>query len=257
MIFDCFQFHNGDIIDLGENHIMAPKKGWKPPLQWIEAHRKAQTGRKHTEETKEKISNSNKGKTMSPESRKKMSDAKKGKPMSASQLENLKKGISKGKLRSEETKRKMSIGSKRSYTAERLKSRGEQTKKFWASLTLEEKRKITLPGRLACLKATRTRTPTSIEKTVSEYLTKRDIVFKSQFQIGYYIIDIYIPEYKLVIECDGDYWHSTPKMISHDKKKDAYLKNHGYKVIRLQEHKIKENVHDHIQEKAKEAGWQL
>lgn len=52
-----------------------------------------------------------------------------------------------------------------------------------------------------------------------------------------YSVDFLIFD-NLVIECDGEYWHSLPGRKSSDKRKDTFLKNRGYKVLRLPESEI-------------------
>lgn len=41
--------------------------------------------------------------------------------------------------------------------------------------------------------------------------------------IGYYVFDCLVPDHKLLIECQGDYWHSLPKAIRNDKSKFTYI----------------------------------
>lgn len=41
--------------------------------------------------------------------------------------------------------------------------------------------------------------------------------------IGYYTFDCLIPKHKLLIECQGDYWHSLPKAIRNDRSKFTYI----------------------------------
>jgi very-short-patch-repair endonuclease len=83
-----------------------------------------------------------------------------------------------------------------------------------------------------------TQIPTSIEKIVYQYLEEKNIIFERQKSIAFYLLDVYIPSLNLVIEADGEYWHSLPDRIRLDKAKDGYLKNRGYKLIRLPESKI-------------------
>ncbi len=90
-------------------------------------------------------------------------------------------------------------------------------------------------------------------------LKKYNINFQSQYKImtsKLNIVDFYIPDEKLVIQIDGDYWHCNPKKFketdyhSRIKKfaKDIWLKdylqildlkNAGYKVKRIWESDIK------------------
>jgi very-short-patch-repair endonuclease len=60
-----------------------------------------------------------------------------------------------------------------------------------------------------------------------------------QHRIGYYSVDFAFPEARLVVECDGSYWHSLPKQRRLDHSKDAFLSNRGWLVIRLPETAIK------------------
>lgn len=81
--------------------------------------------------------------------------------------------------------------------------------------------------------------PTSIEKTVYQELKLRGLLFEKQKLInGRFLVDAYIPSLNLVIECDGNYWHSLPKTVKRDKTKNAYLKKCGYNLIRLSETEI-------------------
>lgn len=86
-------------------------------------------------------------------------------------------------------------------------------------------------------------TPTSIEVAVRCVLTEIGIQFEEQKQIGYWLADFYLPNHNLVLECDGDYWHSIPKTVKKDTKRDKWMKANGYKVLRLTEHAIKDNAY--------------
>lgn len=80
---------------------------------------------------------------------------------------------------------------------------------------------------------------TSIEIAVEQVLIALNEPYKSQKQMGPYITDFYLPQYKLILECDGDYWHSLPNVVEKDKKKDHWLYAHNYKLLRLSEKDIK------------------
>lgn len=83
--------------------------------------------------------------------------------------------------------------------------------------------------------------PTSIEKKVYEELKARGLLFEKQKLInGRFLVDAYIPSLNLVIEADGNYWHSLEKVKKRDKTKNAYLTKCGYKLLRLSETEIKD-----------------
>ena len=54
-----------------------------------------------------------------------------------------------------------------------------------------------------------------------------------------YQCDIFIPSMNLVIECDGDYWHSYPTGTEIDHIRTKELIEKGFKVLRLWEREIK------------------
>lgn len=82
---------------------------------------------------------------------------------------------------------------------------------------------------------------TSIEKMVYQELRERGLLFEKQKLInGKFIVDAYIPSLNLIIEADGNYWHSLDKTRRKDKAENAYLKKCGYKLLRLTEEEIKD-----------------
>lgn len=84
--------------------------------------------------------------------------------------------------------------------------------------------------------------PTSIENTVAQLLSNMKIAFWEQFPVDWYTCDFFLPKYNIIIECDGDYWHNLPKSKARDKRKDKHLSKLGYKLLRLSEHKIENDL---------------
>ena len=72
---------------------------------------------------------------------------------------------------------------------------------------------------------------------VDNLLNKMNINFEREYSIKYYSIDNYLFESNLMIEVQGDYWHSNPckfknkltkqqfNGITKDKAKHSYIKN--------------------------------
>lgn len=54
-----------------------------------------------------------------------------------------------------------------------------------------------------------------------------------QVEIGPYRIDIGFREVKLAVECDGREYHASPAQIQKDQRRDEYLQNLGWTVIRF------------------------
>ncbi|MFZ2189386.1 MAG: endonuclease domain-containing protein [Candidatus Magasanikiibacteriota bacterium] len=71
--------------------------------------------------------------------------------------------------------------------------------------------------------------------------------FRRQFGIGQYIVDFYCPEVKLIVELDGPI-HLLPKNIIRDKKREDYLINEGYNIIRFSAYKTLNNLETVIAE---------
>lgn len=105
------------------------------------------------------------------------------------------------------------------YTDIRIQKYGElisSTKKEqWLKLPEEEKNRRRIAWAHAGLNCKKKET--SIENKMEELLTKNNITFIKQHPIDRFVVDFYIPEKNLVIECLGDYWHSNPLKYS-DKK---------------------------------------
>jgi very-short-patch-repair endonuclease len=84
---------------------------------------------------------------------------------------------------------------------------------------------------------------TSIERKVYEELKNRGLLFEKQKLInGKFLVDVYIPSLNLIIECDGDYWHSLDRVIKRDKTKNAYLTKCGYNILHLTETEINKDT---------------
>lgn len=83
------------------------------------------------------------------------------------------------------------------------------------------------------------REPTSIEVAVYERLKELGFLFETQKLINdKFVVDAFIPSLNLVIEVDGNYWHSLDKIKKKDRSENAYLKKCGFKVLRLSEDEI-------------------
>jgi DNA mismatch endonuclease (patch repair protein) len=80
-----------------------------------------------------------------------------------------------------------------------------------------------------------------------------------EYLVGYYRVDEALPEQKLAVEMDGCYWHGCPvcgyagraENIKLDKRKQTYLMRHGWTVVRIREHELRDL--DACVQKVKEA----
>ena len=112
-------------------------------------------------------------------------------------------------------------------------------KRRYAAMTAEERRTYMVPALVASFEARRLSIgPINIEKIVASLLDELGIAYEVQVPIGKYCADFLIPEQGLVVECDGTYWHSKSGAAARDARKDLYLQNNGYRVLRLPEKEI-------------------
>ncbi len=86
--------------------------------------------------------------------------------------------------------------------------------------------------------------PTSIEKILDAELNRRNINHLAQHKIANWIVDFAIPEWRIAIEADGDYWHSSSTQKEKDHNKDHWLSVHKWYMFRFTETSINQSVSD-------------
>lgn len=84
--------------------------------------------------------------------------------------------------------------------------------------------------------------PTSIELALESALAQVGITTVREMKSGRFSIDLAIPTAKLAIEADGSYWHSLPKQIAADARKNAALAAQGWTVLRFGEDQINRDI---------------
>jgi len=57
-----------------------------------------------------------------------------------------------------------------------------------------------------------------------------------------FLVDVLLNDKKVIIQWDGEYWHSKPKRKQLDLSQDAYIEKCGYKVLRITDVEIKNNI---------------
>lgn len=55
-------------------------------------------------------------------------------------------------------------------------------------------------------------------------------------------MDIALPERRIAIYCDGDYWHNLLEYKKRDERANKTLEKHGWTVLRFWEHEINEDI---------------
>jgi len=221
------------------------KKGYKMTEEHKEKIRIANTGKyigeHHSRKTefKKGCVSLRKGRKHNAESKNKMGDATRGKTyeeiMGKDKARERKLNISsqmkenhplKGKHHTIESKRKMSI-------AKKGKPSNVTGKKFPRELYPNMgTRGLIVPTQ-----------DTTIEVKMQNFLKLLGIEFLTHQYIKEiehsYKCDILIAEKKLVIECDGNYWHNYPIGNEKDLLRNKELRQQGYKVLRFWESEIR------------------
>lgn len=113
------------------------------------------------------------------------------------------------------------------HTDERIYNYGKKISKSkkeeWINKTDEEKDVIIKRLNDAMIQ---TKKPTRIEVKIENYIKTLNINYKKNYRIGMFLMDFYLTDYNIVIECDGDYWHSNPKFYNYDSLDKIQMKNH-------------------------------
>jgi very-short-patch-repair endonuclease len=92
------------------------------------------------------------------------------------------------------------------------------------------------------------RKETGIEKAVRLELKRRKIKFEQEYPVRIgrrrwcYYLDFFIPDWNLVIEVDGTYWHRTDAEKKRDARKDKRLAKLGFIVKRITEVEVNQDV---------------
>jgi very-short-patch-repair endonuclease len=81
-----------------------------------------------------------------------------------------------------------------------------------------------------------------IERRLYDAMANRGYSVTTQVPCGKYSIDIALIGPRIAIECDGKAYHSSPDQKAHDKRKNAYLRRKGWKVIRFTGRQINQDL---------------
>ena len=104
---------------------------------------------------------------------------------------------------------------------------------------------------------------TKPERVFASLLDLNNISYEKQKSVKKYKCDFYIPDYNLIVEIDGDYWHANPSKYNaedligpskktaksiweSDKTKTEEILNEGYKVLRYWASDLKNISHDKV-----------
>lgn len=209
-------------------------------------------GKHHSEKTRRKMSENSawKGRHFSKDHRRKMSEARKGKsypheghPLSEETRIKISEAL-KGKPKSEDHIHKQSGTMKRLYAegeliawnkGKKCPQTAETLKRLFAGPNSEKMKQKLREARLKRVYPTE---DTSIEVLMQDELKRRNIAFKTHVPLlGICQPDIVISEKMIVVQCDGDYWHSKEfkngEQWRKDRRQDRVLRKAGWTVHRF------------------------
>lgn len=155
-----------------------------------------------------------------------------------------------------EYKRKQKITFKKVQNRPELKRKKSlRAKKMWSDPAYIEKNKKYVEENIKELRLSAANARLNHSKTSKVHLLFKDKMieygikdFNTEYIFGYYSIDEADPLSKVAIEVDGCYWHGCeecgfkgdPRIKNIDKRKETYLKNRGWEIIRVKEHDLKD-----------------
>lgn len=150
----------------------------------------------------------------------------------------IKRGIS------DETKVKMKNSLRQVWDSKEWSEKQSRNMKNYFKSLSEEEKKEKCKHLIAC-RSNGKNVNTSIELKVESQLKEIGLRYVKQKKVHTkkrnFYVDFYIPSLKLVIECNGDYWHSLPNRIQRDKELKRFVEKTGHKIVFIWEHEIKDS----------------
>jgi G:T-mismatch repair DNA endonuclease (very short patch repair protein) len=204
----------------------------------LEKMQTARLGQKNSEEHNRKISEANKG-TLPPNTGRKYTDEEKQRIYANVYGNTWSRG------------RKMPEHVKQMLLSPEVRAKNIAThKEKFAALSPEEQGKRLE----AWVRAGRKNRDTAIELFVASQLDTMEATYEKQKRIGRYFVDFFLPEQNLVIECNGCFWHCceacgfseeyNPGKREYDRKRIDALEAKGYTVCILWEHDLEPYIED-------------
>lgn len=161
---------------------------------------------------------------------------------------------------SKERNKKISIGKAKWWSTIDESTRSEwwkkNTKKFRSRVGEDEYLSKMVQKSILGYKAVCGIEGSSLERKIKDKLKNEGVSYMEQYPLGRYSYDFYIPQYNLLIEADGVFFHPLTKSeckykwqeknVERATRKNILAKNMGYNLIRIREDAIPDNITLHI-----------
>lgn len=169
----------------------------------------------------DKISKAKMGHVVTEKTRKKISNSKKGCV-----------GTFIGKKHTEKAKEK----NRQKHLGKKLSVKNRiKLSNLWKT---DKYQKIAINNGLNTLEKLKKSKISKAELKLKEYLRQNNMKFIHQYRYKLGMADFYLPEQNLIIECDGEYWHSLPGCKERDERQTKYLQSQNFNVLRLSSEEI-------------------
>jgi very-short-patch-repair endonuclease len=142
------------------------------------------------------------------------------------------------------------LGVDKSAISQFLKKNGYDVKslgqsRFWTDERREHFRKLCNEGKVGVFRQGNKWKyhTTSIEREFMRVADEMNIEYKRQYNIikGGHQYDFYLPNYNLIVEMDGVYFHSMEHQATKDREQEEVATEQGYKLIRITDVELKNN----------------
>lgn len=85
-----------------------------------------------------------------------------------------------------------------------------------------------------------------LELDFAEALRDAGLAVVAQFALGPYVVDLACPQARLLIEVDGEAFHSSRKAAARDDRKDALAAREGWRLVRVPQFMVREHLDEAV-----------
>ena len=72
-----------------------------------------------------------------------------------------------------------------------------------------------------------------LERLFGDHLREAGLAFVAQYPLGPYVVDLAFPQVRLLVEVDGEAYHSSPQAQARDDRKEQLAAAEGWRFLRI------------------------